>query len=89
LAFSIKIPKDSAPYPQTAYWNFELGSIFVNNIYRIFQDSGITIPAGDLYLERIEIVQQLFELEDISPVLYCQRMEVDFIRLIEEKQQQN
>jgi hypothetical protein len=45
--------------PQTAYWTFELGRIFVNNIYKIFQDSGIAIPAGDLYLERIEFVQQL------------------------------
>jgi hypothetical protein len=75
--------------PQTAYWTFELGRIFVNNIYKIFQDSGIAIPAGDLYLERLEFVQELFELEEISPVLHRQRMEVDFIRLIEEKQQEN
>jgi hypothetical protein len=75
--------------PQTAYWTFDLGRIFVNNIYKIFQDSGIAIPAVDLYLERMEFVQQLFELEDISPVLHRQRMEVDFIRLIEEKQQAN
>ncbi len=53
--------------PQTAYWSFELGRIFVNNIYRIFQESGIAIPAGDLYLERLEFVQQLFELEEASP----------------------
>jgi hypothetical protein len=33
--------------------------------------------------------KQLFELEDVSPVLQRQRMEVDFIRLIEEKQQEN
>ena len=46
-------------------------------------------PAGDLYLERLEFVHQLFELEDASPVLQRQRMEVDFIRLIEEKQQEN
>ena len=75
--------------PQTAYWSFELGRTFVNNIYKIFQDSGITIPAGDLYLERLEFVQQLFELEDVSPVLHRQRMEVDFIRRIEEKHQEN
>ena len=42
-----------------------------------------------LYLERVEFVQQLFELEEISPALHRQRMEVDFIRLIEEKQQEN
>jgi len=75
--------------PQTAYWTFELGRIFVNNIYKIFQDSGIAIPAGDLYLERMEFVQQLFELEIVSPVLHRQRMDVDFIRFIEEKQQEN
>jgi hypothetical protein len=74
---------------QTAYWTFELGRIFVNNIYKVFQDSGITIPAGDLYMERLDFVQQLFELEDVSPVLHRQRMEIDFIRLIEEKQQEN
>ena len=61
----------------------------MNNIYGIFQDSGIAIPAGDLYLERLEFVQQLFKLEEISPVLLRQRIEVDFIRLIEEKQQEN
>ena len=42
--------------PQTAYWSFELGRIFVNNIHRIFQESGIVIPAGDLYLEKLEFV---------------------------------
>jgi hypothetical protein len=31
----------------------------------------------------------LFELDDISAGLQRQRMEVDFIRLIEEKQQEN
>ena len=45
--------------------------------------------AFDLYLERVEFVQKLFELEDISPVLHRQRMQVDFVRLIEEKQQEN
>jgi hypothetical protein len=67
--------------PQTAYWTFELGRIFVNNIYKIFQNSGIAIPAGDLYLERLEFVQESFKLEEVSPVLQRQRMEVDFIRL--------
>jgi hypothetical protein len=75
--------------PQTAYLTFELGKIFVNNIYKMFQDSGITIPAGDLYLERIEFVQQLFDLEDNSAVEHRQRMEVDSIRIIEEKLQED
>ena len=65
--------------PQTAYWSFEVGRIFVDNIYRIFQDSGIAIPADDLYLEKLEFAQKLFELEEVSPVLHRQRMEVDFI----------
>jgi hypothetical protein len=46
-------------------------------------------PAGDLYLEKLEFFQQLFELEETSPVLHRQRMEVDFIRLIEEKREEN
>jgi hypothetical protein len=33
--------------------------------------------------------KQLFELEEVSPVLHGQRREVDFIRMIEEKQQEN
>ena len=57
--------------PQTAYWTFELGRKFVNNICRIFQDSGITVPAGDLYLKRLEFIQQLCEPEEASPVLHC------------------
>ena len=66
---------------QTTYWNFELGRVFFNDIYKILQDSGVAVPAGDLFLERLEFVQQLFELEETSPVLHRQRMEVDFIRL--------
>jgi hypothetical protein len=59
--------------------------LLINGICPYFS-SGIAIPAGDLYMERLEFVQQLFELEDASPVQHRQRMEVDFIRLIEEKQ---
>ena len=39
--------------PQTAYWSFELGRIFVNNIYRIFQEAGIAIPAGDYSCKKL------------------------------------
>ena len=87
----IQLSTDQFVYytPQTAYLTFELGKIFVNNIYKMFQDSGITIPAGDLYLERIEFVQQLFDLEENSAVEHRQRMEVDFIRIIEEKLQED
>jgi hypothetical protein len=58
---------------QAAYRTFELERVF-----------------GRLsLLERLEFVQQLFKLEETSPTLHRQRMEVDFIRLIEEKEQQN
>ena len=40
-------------------------------------------------MERPEFVQQLIDPDEASPVLHRQRMEVDFIRLIEEKQQEN
>jgi hypothetical protein len=46
-------------------------------------------PLEDLHLERLEFIQQLFELEEASPILHRQRLEVDFIRPIEEKQQEN
>jgi hypothetical protein len=87
----IQLSTDQFVYytPQTAYFTFELGRIFVNNIYKMFQDSVITIPAGDLYLERIEFVQQLFDLEDNSAVEHRQHMEVDSIRIIEEKLQED
>jgi len=49
----------------------------------------LNLEESHLYLERLEFVQQLCELEEVSPVLHPQRMEVDFIRLIEEKQQEN
>jgi hypothetical protein len=75
--------------PQTVYWTFDLEKIFVNNIYKMFQDSGITIPGGDLYLKTIEFVQQLFDLEDNSAVEHRQHMEVDSIRIIEEKLQED
>jgi hypothetical protein len=43
----------------------------------------------DLHLERLKFVQQLFELEEAFPFLYRQRIEVNFIRLIEQRQQEN
>jgi hypothetical protein len=46
-------------------------------------------PVDDVHLQRLKFVQQLFELEEASPVLQRQRMEMDFIRLIEEEQQEN
>ena len=40
-------------------------------------------------MERPEFVQQLIEQDDASPVLHRQRMEEDFIRLIEKRQQED
>jgi hypothetical protein len=72
--------------PQTAYWTFNLGVIFFRNIYKMFEEAGVAIEEP-LYLEWISFSQQLFELEEESPLVYRQRMEVDFIRIIEEKLQ--
>jgi hypothetical protein len=74
--------------PTTAKWTFPLGLIFVDNIYKMFQVAGIAIPPGGLYLEKIEFIQQLFELEDPSTVEHHQHMEVDFVQIIEEKQEE-
>ena len=74
--------------PLTAYWAFDPTLIFVDNIYRLFQDAGIPVPAGDLYLENINFEQGLFRLPLDSQVDYIQRIEVDSIRIIEEKQQE-
>jgi len=74
--------------PTTAMRTFELGLISVENIYKMFQDAGIAIPPGDLYLEKIDFIQQLFELAGASTVGHRQHMEVDFIRIIEEKQEE-
>jgi hypothetical protein len=71
--------------PTTATWTFDLGLIFVNNIYRMFQDAGITIPEP-LYLYKISFSQQLFELEEPSTVEHHQHMEIDFISIVEAKE---
>jgi hypothetical protein len=79
--------------PTTATWTFDLGLIFVNNIYRMFQDAGITIPEP-LYLYKIDFAQQLFELQDDpyvaalqdSTVEHHQHMEIDFLSIVEEKE---
>jgi hypothetical protein len=71
--------------PTTATWTFDLGLIFVNNIYQMFRDAGITIPEP-LYLYKISFSQQLFELQDPSTVEHHQHMEIDFISIVEEKE---
>jgi hypothetical protein len=73
--------------PTTATYIFEPGLIIVDNIYQLFQIAQIPIPAGDMYLEEISFVQQLFPLDNLSDVEHHQRMKIDSIRIIEEKQQ--
>jgi hypothetical protein len=72
--------------PTTAIYTFPVGYIVVSNIYKMFEDAGITIPDEPLYLHKISFSQQLFELGEPSAEQHRQHMEVDFIRLIEEKQ---
>jgi len=71
---------------KTAYLTFPLGLIIVDNIYEVFKGAGITIPEP-LYLESIDFLQQLFQLEQPSTVQHHQHMEVDSIWVIEGKQQ--
>jgi hypothetical protein len=73
--------------PKTATYTFGLGLIIVDNIYQLFQNAGITIPDGPLYLKDIGVVQQLFILDALSTVEHHQHMEIDSIRIIESKEQ--
>ncbi len=94
--FALQLTQDGqALYlgPKIAIWTFDLGLIFVNNIYQMFQDAGIT-PPEPLYLYKISFSQQLFELQDPyiaalqepSTVEHHQHMEIDFISIVEEKE---
>jgi hypothetical protein len=69
------------------YFEFDPNFIIVNNIYDLFKIRDITIPPGDLYLNEISLVQQLFFLDDPSQVKHHQHMKIDSIRIIEGKQQ--
>jgi len=70
--------------PTTAIWTFQLGYVTLANIYELFTKAGIAIPEP-LYLHKISFSQQLFELTENSTAEHHQHMEVDFIRIIEEK----
>jgi len=72
---------------KTAYYDFSLGWIIVDNIYEAFKWVGITLPDGPLYLEGISLVQQLNLLGEPSAVEHHQHMEVDSIRIVEGKKQ--
>jgi hypothetical protein len=68
----------------TATYYFTLGTNMVVNIFESFQDAGISIP-DPFYIQSINFIQEIFppELSEVR-----QHMEVDYIRLIEEKQEE-
>jgi hypothetical protein len=68
------------------YLDFDPNLIIVDNIHRLFQDSQIAIPPGDMYLEEISFVQQMFPLDAASTVQHQQRMKIDSIWIIEGRQ---
>jgi hypothetical protein len=74
--------------PDVVSYIFPLGSAVFGNLYYFFQNQGIAIPEI-FYLNNISFLQQLlmaFETEENSTG--CQQhMEVDFIQIIEEKDQ--
>lgn len=70
---------------KTAYYDFSLGWIIVDNIKEAFEWAGIALPAGPLYLEGISLVQQLSLLGEPSTVEHHQHMEVDSIWITEGK----
>jgi hypothetical protein len=68
-----------------AHYIFPLGYIIVDNIYRLFQDAGIIIPEGPLYLYKIGFHQLLFYTDNDTE--YHEQMKVDFVRIIEGKEE--
>jgi hypothetical protein len=87
LQFSIDDQWVDLGWPNVGYYTFTPEAIMIDNIHQLFNNWGIGIPEP-LYLNRIGFGQQLYELEDPSTVEHTQTMRVDFIRVIEEKQEQ-
>jgi len=69
---------------RTAHYYFDPSYMIVGNIYDLFQEAGIGI-SEPMYLEAIDFIQQLFDLEERSTIAHHQQMEVDFIRIIGRK----
>jgi hypothetical protein len=88
LEFSVE---DQYYYPDnnTAVYLFPLGVAILDNIYELFKTWDIQIPEGPFYLEAIVFVQQLVDWNTSVPIdqVYHQHMEVDFVQIIEEKEQ--
>ena len=74
---------------KTAVYTFYFGVTMLDNIYQLFGAYGISIPEGPFYLQGISFVQQLTDLDANDPanIEYHQHMEVDFIQIIEGKEQ--
>ena len=73
--------------PNVAYFEFNPNLIIVDNIYDLFKVWDITIPPGDLYLNEIGFVQQLYFLDELSTAEHHQHMRIDGIWIIEGRQQ--
>ncbi len=66
----------------TVYATFDLGMHFEAGIQELFELEGIEIPEP-LYLEDIDLYQQLWTLTEPSTEVHHQRMRVDYIRIVE------
>lgn len=66
----------------TAYATFPLGVPVELSIYELFQEAGIGVPQP-LYLQYINFIQQLLNLEIPSSQVHHQHMKVDYIRIVE------
>ncbi|MBU0988454.1 MAG: hypothetical protein KKH68_14485, partial [Proteobacteria bacterium] len=71
----------------TVSYSFYLGAKTGLNIFEMFQNADISIP-NPFYIESISFIQQLFEESQPTTTKTSQHMEVDYIRLIEEKQEE-
>jgi hypothetical protein len=74
-------------WPSMAYYSFTPGELTGGNIYQLLLDAGVDIPA-QLNLDEIGFGQGLEELAEPSTVEHFQFMKIDFLRIIEEKQNQ-
>jgi hypothetical protein len=84
LQFSIDGQWADLGWPNTGYYSFTPEAIILGNIHAMFNNASIQIP-DPLYLNMIGLGQQLDELPTPSVTQNIQHMEVDFIRIIDEK----
>lgn len=72
-----------------AYYGFDLGYVNVSNIYKDLGEAGMPIPEGGLFLRYVSLYQQIWGSYYPSAGEHKQRMEVDFIRIVEGKASEN